>query len=64
MCDFCKSYESMKNIEDNNFRYEYYVSIVSKFWRRDKGKNREGTYIKDNFKLNYCPECGKEIIYA
>ena len=60
-CDFCENLEIQKDLEQIDFNYEYTVSLVTKIWTHEKSKSRAGAYIQDNFKLNYCPECGRKL---
>lgn len=39
--------------------YRYSAAIVSYVWSKDK--NRESSMVDDGYKINYCPECGKEL---
>ena len=61
-CDFCENLEIQKDLEQIDFNYEYTVSLITRMWTNEKTKSDIiGAYVQDNFKLNYCPECGRKI---
>ena len=78
MCDFCKHFKIIKDINNEAskrdelyeqygyYKHEYTVTIITHSWFTKLGKRNAGRtvdYRKDGkgFKLNYCPECGKEL---
>ena len=73
MCDFCDSLELHKRIRrfDNQYertkiKEEYTVALVIRSWTPQKGKRRAGrsTDYRNQgigYRLNFCPECGREI---
>ena len=74
-CKFCESLAGYKKIEkffsereseEEPFKYEYTVALVIRQWLPSIGKKSAGrtTDYKNQgigYKLNFCPECGKEI---
>ena len=67
-CQFCEKYGVLRTL-DRDFKEskkEYTVSIVRRAWTKESGKrNACGIVFYRNqgigFKLNYCPECGREL---
>lgn len=78
MCDFCKHFKIIKDINDEaskrdelyeqygDYKHEYTVAIITHSWFTKLGKRNAGRTVDyrkngNGFKLNYCPECGKEL---
>lgn len=70
MCKFCEAYELARRIDRSdlgvNYRHEYTVALVTRSWKKDRGKktaSRLTNYRNKGlgYKLNYCPECGREL---
>lgn len=74
-CKFCEALETWKYCnktfnktrpKEERLKEEYTVALVSHTWSASKGKrNASRTVDYRNkglgYKLNYCPECGKEL---
>ncbi len=73
-CKFCKALKTHKfsarwcnkHIEGDYVYHEYTVALVNRSWTKAKGKRRASRstdyrYQGMGFKLNYCPECGREL---
>ena len=73
MCEFCESLEAWKRARRFSNRHdgykikeEYNVALVIRSWTPQKGKRRAGRLVDYRnqgigFRLNFCPECGREI---
>lgn len=75
MCKFCDNLNFRKqlNVEDNQvrdkdnvFMNEYTVALVIHTWIKCKGKQNAGRttdyrYRGLGYKLNFCPECGRDL---
>lgn len=72
-CEFCESLNLKKYIENNieswkkpKLYHEHTVAMVDKTWTKITGK-RGGSRVTDykkngiGYKLNFCPECGKDL---
>lgn len=72
-CKFCENLTHYKKIEtffckreQEPLKYEYTVALVIKSWLPSHGKRNcaKSTDYRNQgigYKLNFCPECGKEI---
>ena len=76
-CVFCADYQMYKKINkelnkkdkrisDEPFKHEYTVALVIRDWFPSAGKKNASRSIHYRnkglgYKLNFCPECGKEI---
>ena len=64
-CKFCKEYNKLVKITDNDHkkdsRYsaDHKVSIRSDLYFN--GEMSDSPVTTKSFEINYCPECGKEI---
>lgn len=68
MCSFCEAIErwDWANEESGVCNQEYAVALVIKSWAKGKSKRTGGRitdyrYRGHGYKLNFCPECGKEM---
>ena len=66
-CKFCEDIHFLNQLHadeekaDKKINHQYSVSLVSK---KSRGKTLLGAYTFAGYKLNYCPECGKNISYG
>ena len=70
-CGFCNELgltRYMDKSQQNLFCYEYQAALAKRWWLKAKGKRSAQLvlHIKNRrsqmgFKLNYCPECGKDM---
>ena len=73
-CKFCESLADYKKIEnfwdekeDEPSKYEYTVALVIRSWKPrvrrkiNAARTVDYRYRGIGYKLNFCPECGKEI---
>ena len=69
-CDFCNELGLAKFTDKNNtlLGIEYQAALARRWWKKSEGKRSAGMTlnIKNKktsmaFKLNFCPECGKEL---
>ena len=67
-CDFCTTLKLYKKADRDlnkivnkgpKMHYQYCVAIVTRCWLNDKSKM--SSMVDDKYKINYCPECGKEL---
>ena len=76
MCDFCDAYrlrqdyhrKAIKREEDpldRAYKQEITVAMVIRNWfpgrKRNAGTTTDYRYRGCGYKLNYCPECGKNL---
>lgn len=69
-CDFCNELGLTRYMDKikTNWGYEYQAALARRWWEKAKGKRsaRITLHIKSRrsqmgFKLNFCPECGKDL---
>jgi hypothetical protein len=62
MCDFCGVYETIKELNEEykiDECIKKYKSTIIEIWYKN-GLPKSRTQHRD-FKLNFCPECGKKL---
>ena len=72
MCKFCDSMDSFRKVDtilkkhDPDAEYRYSVAIVRRmFFKGRKGSRGSATdyrYRGCGYALNFCPECGRELM--
>lgn len=71
ICKFCEDYEFKKVLNkelnqqekdpERRMKTEFTAALVEKCWTKRTPKGGAGKYTRGGYKLNYCPECGKEL---
>jgi hypothetical protein len=65
--EFTRQHESPKDLERyGKYKTEYAVAIITRSWYSKSGKKHatrttDYMYTGLGYKLNYCPECGREL---
>ena len=65
--EFERQHESPKDLERyGKYKTEYAVAIITRSWYSKTGKKHatrttDYMYTGLGYKLNYCPECGREL---